>query len=122
MLQFGLLLISCLVVSQSYPTETNFAHHEIQIGYGMFVFMQWGFSAYFCLAEGKSYLHILCDTFALTDFAFAVILIWRLYVLYQSKLILYILLGSFLPIVALYIAMDIFLWSRPSSLSGKFLF
>lgn len=65
--------------------------------YGMFVFMQWGFSAYFCLAE--------------------VILIWRLYVLYQSKLILYILLGSFLPIVALYIAMDIFLWSRPSSLS-----
>ncbi|KAG2752300.1 hypothetical protein P692DRAFT_20724001 [Suillus brevipes Sb2] len=85
--------------------------------YGMFVFMQWGFSAYFCLAEGKSYLHILCDTFALTDFAFAVILIWRLYVLYQSKLILYILLGSFLPIVALYIAMDIFLWSRPSSLS-----
>lgn len=65
--------------------------------YGMFVFMQWGFSAYFCLAE--------------------VILIWRLYVLYQSKLILYILLGSFLSIVALYIAMDIFLWSRPSSLS-----
>ncbi|KAG1773199.1 hypothetical protein EDD22DRAFT_317428 [Suillus occidentalis] len=67
------------------------------VSYGMFVFMQWGFSAYFCLAE--------------------VILIWRLYVLYQSKLILYILLGSFLPIVALYIAMDIFLWSRPSSLS-----
>lgn len=61
MLQSGLLLISCLVVSISYPTETSFAHHEIQIGYGMFVFMQWGYSAYFCLAEGKLYLDILCE-------------------------------------------------------------
>ncbi|KAG2350494.1 hypothetical protein BDR05DRAFT_26412 [Suillus weaverae] len=64
----------------------------------MFMFMQWGFSVYFCLAE--------------------VILIWRLYVLYnQSKLILYVLLGLFLPIVALYITMDTYLWSRPSAIS-----
>jgi hypothetical protein len=58
----------------------------------------------------------------LTDFAFAVVLIWRLYVLYsQSKLILYVLLGFFLPVVALYLVMDIFLWSRPSAMSGEFL-
>ncbi|KAG1888512.1 hypothetical protein F4604DRAFT_1713149 [Suillus subluteus] len=68
------------------------------IGYGMFLLMQWGFSIYFCLAE--------------------VILIWRLYALYnQSKRLLYVLLGLFLPIVALYIAVDIFLWSRPSAIS-----
>ncbi|KAG2043603.1 hypothetical protein BDR03DRAFT_941826 [Suillus americanus] len=66
--------------------------------YGIFLFMQWGISAYFALAK--------------------VILIWRLYALYnQSKPILYILLGLFLPIVALYIAVDIFLWSRPSAIS-----
>ncbi|KAG2033222.1 hypothetical protein BDR03DRAFT_968009 [Suillus americanus] len=66
--------------------------------YGMFLFMKWSFSAYICLAE--------------------VILIWRLYVLYnQSKLILYVLLGLFLPIVALYIWVNIFLWSRPSAIS-----
>ncbi|KAG2033221.1 hypothetical protein BDR03DRAFT_968005 [Suillus americanus] len=70
------------------------------VSYGMFVFMKWSFSAYLCSAE--------------------VILIWRLYVLYnQSKLILYVLLGLFLPIVALYIGMDIFLWSRPSAISVK---
>ncbi|KAG2035125.1 hypothetical protein BDR03DRAFT_1012819 [Suillus americanus] len=81
-----------------YSTETSFAHREIQKGYDMLLFMQWGFSAYFCLAE--------------------VVLIWRLYVLYnQSKLILYILLGLFLPVIALYIAMDIFLWSRPSAMT-----
>ncbi|KAG1843292.1 hypothetical protein DFJ58DRAFT_804802 [Suillus subalutaceus] len=68
------------------------------VSYGMFLLMQWGFSIYFCLAE--------------------VILIWRLYALYnQSKCILYVLLGLFLPIVALYIAVDIFLWSRPSAIS-----
>ncbi|KAG2360799.1 hypothetical protein BDR07DRAFT_122964 [Suillus spraguei] len=66
--------------------------------YGMFLFMKWGFSVYFCLAE--------------------VILIWRLYVLYnKSKLILYVLLGLFLPIVALYICVDALLWSRPSAIS-----
>ncbi|KAG2368294.1 hypothetical protein BDR07DRAFT_1372322 [Suillus spraguei] len=49
---------------------------------------------------------------------FFFILIWRLYVLYnKSKLILYVLLGFFLPIVALYIAVDIILWSRHSAIS-----
>ncbi|KAG1889629.1 uncharacterized protein F5891DRAFT_139270 [Suillus fuscotomentosus] len=68
------------------------------VSYNMFVFMQWGFSVYFCLAE--------------------VILIWRLYALHnQSKLILYVLLGLLLPIVALYIAVDVFLWSRSSAVS-----
>ncbi|KAG1855202.1 hypothetical protein DFJ58DRAFT_727645 [Suillus subalutaceus] len=86
------------IVSISYSTETSFAHHEIEIGYGMFLFMKWSFSVYLCLAE--------------------VILIWRLYVLYnQSKFILYLLLGLFLPIVALYIWMNIWLWSRPSAIS-----
>ncbi|KAG2754864.1 hypothetical protein P692DRAFT_20828213 [Suillus brevipes Sb2] len=64
----------------------------------MFLLMQWSFSVYFCLAE--------------------VILIWRLYALYnQSKPLLYILVGFFLPVVALYIAVDAFLWSRPSAIS-----
>ncbi|KAG1833930.1 hypothetical protein EV424DRAFT_1532759 [Suillus variegatus] len=86
------------IVSISYSTETSFAYHQIEIGYGIFVFMQWGFSVYFCLAE--------------------VILIWRLYALHnQSKLILYVLLGLLLPIVALYIAVDAFLWSRSSKIS-----
>ncbi|KAG1855206.1 hypothetical protein DFJ58DRAFT_360721 [Suillus subalutaceus] len=68
------------------------------VSYGILVFMQWGLSGYFCLAE--------------------VILIWRLYALYnQSRRILYVLLGLFLPVVALYIGMDIFLWSRPSAVS-----
>ncbi|KAG1867325.1 hypothetical protein F4604DRAFT_927834 [Suillus subluteus] len=68
------------------------------VSYGIFLFMQWGISAYCALAK--------------------VILIWRLYALYgQSKLILYVLSGLFLPVVALYIAMDIFLWSRPSAIS-----
>ncbi|KAG1853350.1 hypothetical protein F4604DRAFT_1803946 [Suillus subluteus] len=61
----------------------------------MFLLMQWSYSVYYCLAE--------------------VILIWRLYAIYhQSKPLLYVLLGLFLPI---YIAMDIFLWSRPSAIS-----
>ncbi|KAG2149876.1 hypothetical protein BD769DRAFT_1381599 [Suillus cothurnatus] len=66
--------------------------------YGLFLFLEWSFSAYLCLTE--------------------VVLIWRLYVLYNKpKLLLYVLLGLFLPIVALYIAVDIFLWSRPSAIS-----
>ncbi|KAG1874850.1 hypothetical protein F4604DRAFT_1955230 [Suillus subluteus] len=86
------------IVSISYSTETSLAHHEIEIGYGMFLFMKWSFSVYLCLAE--------------------FILIWRLYVLYnQSKFILYLLLGLFLPIVALYIWVNIWLWSRPSAIS-----
>jgi hypothetical protein len=60
--------------------------------------MKWSFSVYLCLAE--------------------VILIWRLYVIYnQSKLILHVLLGLFLPIIALYIGVDIFLWSRASAIT-----
>ncbi|KAG1874849.1 hypothetical protein F4604DRAFT_722202 [Suillus subluteus] len=60
--------------------------------------MQWGLSGYFCLAE--------------------IILIWRLYVLYnQSRLVLYALLGLFLPVVVFYIGVDAFLWSRPSAMS-----
>ncbi|KAG2077179.1 hypothetical protein BDR04DRAFT_1114021 [Suillus decipiens] len=59
---------------------------KIQPCYGMFLFMEWGFSVYSCLTE--------------------VILIWRLYVIYnKSKLILYALLGFFLPIVGLFIAL-----------------
>ncbi|KAG1855200.1 hypothetical protein DFJ58DRAFT_745555 [Suillus subalutaceus] len=68
------------------------------VSYDMFLFMKWSFSVYLCLTE--------------------VILIWRLYVLYnQSKLILYLLLGLFSPVVVLYIGVDIFLWSRPSAVS-----
>ncbi|KAG2103068.1 uncharacterized protein F5147DRAFT_838607 [Suillus discolor] len=68
------------------------------VSYGMFLFIQWSLSVYFCLGE--------------------VILIWRLYALYnQSKPILYVLLVLFIPIVALYIAVDIYLWSRPSAIS-----
>ncbi|KAG1812875.1 uncharacterized protein BJ212DRAFT_1578575 [Suillus subaureus] len=68
------------------------------VSYGIFLLMQWSYSVYYCLAE--------------------VILIWRLYAVYnQSKLILYVLLGLFIPIIAIYIAMDIFLWSRPSAIS-----
>ncbi|KAG2153151.1 hypothetical protein DEU56DRAFT_470314 [Suillus clintonianus] len=70
------------------------------VSHGIFLLMQWGISLYFCLAE--------------------VILIWRLYVLYnQSKPVLYVLLGFFIPVIALYIAMDIFLWSRPSAISTE---
>lgn len=66
--------------------------------YAMFLFFQWGFSIYFCLAE--------------------LILILRLYALYnRSKPILYVLLGLLLPVVALYIAIDVFLWGRPSAIS-----
>ncbi|KAG1888516.1 hypothetical protein F4604DRAFT_1674200 [Suillus subluteus] len=70
----------------------------VAICYSMFLFVQWGFSIYFCFAK--------------------VILIWRLYALCnRSKRILYVSLGLFLPIVALYIAVDIFLWSQPSAIS-----
>ncbi|KAG1739049.1 hypothetical protein EDB19DRAFT_872043 [Suillus lakei] len=68
------------------------------VSYPVIVMIQWCFSTYFCLAE--------------------VILIWRIYALYnQSKPILYVLLGLFIPVVALYIAVDVFLWSRPEAFS-----
>ncbi|KAG1719312.1 uncharacterized protein EDB91DRAFT_475120 [Suillus paluster] len=89
---FGLFLamLTALWGGLMYMPET--------VSYPLLVLMQWSFSAYFCLAE--------------------VILIWRLYALYnQSKRLLYVLLGLFLPIVALYIGMDIYLYSRPSVFS-----
>lgn len=66
--------------------------------YNLVVFMEWGYSAYSCFAE--------------------VILIWRLYALYnRSKLLLRVLLGLFIPIVAVSIATDVFLYSRSSVFS-----
>jgi hypothetical protein len=50
----------------------------------------------------------------------AVILIWRLYALCnQSKLVLHVLVGLFVPIVALSIGTDIYLYSRRNVFSGK---
>ncbi|KAG1851571.1 hypothetical protein DFJ58DRAFT_421358 [Suillus subalutaceus] len=70
------------------------------VSYILAVLMEWGFSVYFCFAE--------------------VILIWRLYALCnQSKLLLYILVGLFLPIVALSIGTDIYLYSRRNVFSVK---
>ncbi|KAG2754932.1 hypothetical protein P692DRAFT_20900141 [Suillus brevipes Sb2] len=61
--------------------------------YILVVLIEWGFSVYFCFAEA--------------------ILIWRLYALCgQSKLLLYVLVGLFLPIIALSIGTDIYLYSR----------
>jgi len=55
------------------------------------------------------------------DFASAVILIWRLYAISdRSKRLLYGVLGLFLPIVALSIGTDVYLYSRPSAFSGRF--
>ncbi|KAG1734037.1 uncharacterized protein EDB91DRAFT_619767 [Suillus paluster] len=71
-----------------------------RVSYVLALLMEWGFSAYFCLAE--------------------VILICRLYALSnQSRVILYVLLGLFIPIVALSIGMDVFLYSRPAAFSVK---
>ncbi|KAG2093128.1 uncharacterized protein F5147DRAFT_840543 [Suillus discolor] len=50
----------------------------------------------------------------------AAILIWRLYAICdQSKLLLYVLVGLFLPIAALSIGTDIYLYSRHSAFSVK---
>ncbi|KAG2144258.1 hypothetical protein DEU56DRAFT_236304 [Suillus clintonianus] len=69
-----------------------------QVSYDLVVVLEWGTSVYFCFAEA--------------------ILIWRLYALCnQSKLLLYVLGGSFLPIVALLIGTDIYLYSRPNAFS-----
>ncbi|KAG1737233.1 hypothetical protein EDB19DRAFT_2040083 [Suillus lakei] len=68
------------------------------VSYRVILLMQWSYSIYFCWAE--------------------VILIWRIYALYnQSKPILYVLLGLFIPVVALYIVADVLLWSRPEAFS-----
>lgn len=66
--------------------------------YILVVIIEWGFSVYFCFAEA--------------------ILIWRLYAICsQSKLLLYVLVGLFLPIIALSIGTDIYLYSRPNVFS-----
>ncbi|KAJ8587560.1 hypothetical protein M405DRAFT_302792 [Rhizopogon salebrosus TDB-379] len=68
------------------------------VSYDLAVLIEWGFSVYFCFAEA--------------------ILIWRLYALYnQSRRLLYVLLGLFLPIVVLMIGTDIYLYSRRSAFS-----
>ncbi|KAG2033849.1 hypothetical protein BDR03DRAFT_653387 [Suillus americanus] len=68
------------------------------VSYHLVVFMEWGYSAYTLTAQ--------------------IILIWRLYALYnRSKLLLRLLLGLFLPIVAVSIGTDIFLYSRSSVFS-----
>ncbi|KAG2144257.1 hypothetical protein DEU56DRAFT_910612 [Suillus clintonianus] len=74
------------------------SHHAI--GYDILVVLEWGASVYFCFAE--------------------TILMWRLYAMCnQSKLLLYVLGGSFLPIIALLIGTDIYLYSRPNAFSVK---
>jgi hypothetical protein len=88
------------------------------IGYDILVVLEWGASIYFCFAEGKSCSQHLSVR---TDFSSTAILIWRLYALCnQSKLLLYVLVGSFLPIVAVLIGTDIYLYSRPHAFSGEF--
>jgi len=68
--------------------------------YALAVMLEWGFSLYFCFAEA--------------------ILIWRLYALYnRSKRILCVLLGLLLPVVALSIGIDTYLYSRRSAFSVK---
>lgn len=80
--------------------ELAFAYHAAETGYVLAVLLEWGFSFYFLLAE--------------------VILIWRLYALYnRSKFILYLLVGLFLVIAALSIGSDIYLYSRPEAFSVK---
>ncbi|KAG1747981.1 uncharacterized protein EDB91DRAFT_52656 [Suillus paluster] len=70
------------------------------VSYGLIVFIEWGFSVFFCFAE--------------------VILIWRLYAITnQSKLLLHVLVGLFLPIIALFIGTDIYLYSRSTVFSVK---
>jgi hypothetical protein len=82
--------------------------------------IEWGFSVYFFFAEGKPFTaddQSSCGTY----FASSAILIWRLYALYnQSKRILCVLLGLFLPIVALSIGADTYLYSRRKAFSGEF--
>ncbi|KAJ8584743.1 hypothetical protein M405DRAFT_936427 [Rhizopogon salebrosus TDB-379] len=70
------------------------------VSYALAVLIEWGLSVYFWFAEA--------------------VLIWRLYALYnRSKWLLYVLLATFLPIVALEIGTDIYLYSRRSAFSVK---
>jgi hypothetical protein len=89
------------------------------IGYALAVLIEWGLSVYFWFAEGK--LCISENSTCSTDVASSAVLIWRLYALYnRSKWLLYVLLATFLPIVALEIGTDIYLYSRRSAFSGEF--
>ncbi|OJA12811.1 hypothetical protein AZE42_09581 [Rhizopogon vesiculosus] len=83
--------------------------------HGLIVFIYWGYSAYFCFAEGKLFI---AELITHADLSSAVILIWRLYAISdRSKRLLYVILGVFFPIVALSIGTDIYLYSRPSAFS-----
>jgi len=43
----------CIAVSIQSSAWTVFAHHENEIGYNLLVFMEWGYTAYSCIAESK---------------------------------------------------------------------
>ncbi|KAG1717672.1 hypothetical protein EDD22DRAFT_975769 [Suillus occidentalis] len=80
------------------PTVVDLFHSAAS--YHVLVVLEWGASVYFCFAEA--------------------ILIWRLHALYsRSKLLLYVLVGLFLPIVVLLIGTNIYLYSRPHAFSVK---
>ncbi|KAG2143772.1 uncharacterized protein EDB93DRAFT_568315 [Suillus bovinus] len=64
------------------------------------------------------FLALLCGFWGVYFWFAEAILIWRLYAIFhQSKLLLYVLVGLFLPIVALSIGADIYLYSRRSAFS-----
>ncbi|KAJ8582963.1 hypothetical protein M405DRAFT_535957 [Rhizopogon salebrosus TDB-379] len=97
-------LMSCLYVIVRYlglflamvcGTFGGLLYMPEAVSYALAVLMEWGFSVYFWFAE--------------------VILIWRLCALYnQSKRLLYVLLATLLPIVALEIGTDIYLYCKAS--------
>ncbi|OJA17053.1 hypothetical protein AZE42_11362 [Rhizopogon vesiculosus] len=75
------------------------AHHIIGIGYDIAILVAWGLSVYSCFSQA--------------------VLIWRLYALYnQSKHLLYVLVSLFLPIVALSIGTNIYVYSLPNALTA----
>ncbi|KAG2143818.1 uncharacterized protein EDB93DRAFT_1251869 [Suillus bovinus] len=84
----------------SHRTKPHHLSSYLAVRYDLIVLIEWGFSVYFFFAE--------------------VILIWRLYAICnQSKLVLHVLVGLFLPIVALSIGTDIYLYSRRQVFSVK---
>jgi hypothetical protein len=94
------------------------AHHTIGVGYDIAILVAWGLSVYSCFSQGKLFSTELVMH---TEFASTAILVWRLYALYnQSKHLLYVLVSLFLPIVALSIGTNIYVYSLPNALSGGF--
>ncbi|OAX36548.1 hypothetical protein K503DRAFT_784286 [Rhizopogon vinicolor AM-OR11-026] len=84
--------------------------------YDIAIIIEWGFSVYMLFSEGKSF--IAETSSCSTEFASAVVLIWRLYALYKkSKRLLFVLLGLLLPIVAISIVSDVYTYSRRSAFS-----